>query len=164
MHGQPTDQPLRDTLAALLDGGQAHVTFDAAVADLPPKARGQRIEGLPHTAWRLVEHMRLCQKDILEYALDPDWQSPPWPTGYWPEGDAPPSGKAWQSAIADFRRDLARLRALVLDPAADLLSPIPHGLDASHTIARQAMLAADHNAYHLGQLITLRRALGQWAE
>ena len=157
-------QALRDTLTALLDGGQAHITFDDATADLPAKARGQAIAGLPHTPWRLVEHMRLCQQDILEYALDPDWQSPPWPEGYWPESDAPPGAEAWDESLIDFRNDHARLRALVADPTTDLLAPIPHGLAASHNIARQAMLAADHNAYHLGQLVLLRRAIGHWDE
>jgi uncharacterized damage-inducible protein DinB len=156
------DQALRHTLADLLDGGQAHVTFEQAVAELPPKARGQRIDAVPHTPWRLVEHMRLCQKDILEYAVNRHWQSPPWPEGYWPAGDAPPRKSAWQDAINDFLQDLARLRARVTDPDTDLLAPLPHGLDRSHTIARQAMLAADHNAYHLGQLIVVRRGLGQW--
>jgi len=157
-----TRDALRDTLAGLLDGGQAHVTFEAAVADLPASKRGERAPGTPHTPWRLVEHMRLCQQDILEYALDPAWQSPPWPDGFWPAGDAPPDETAWDAAIDGFLNDLARLRDRVIDPATDLLSPIPHGLDASHNLARQAMLAADHNAYHIGQLVLVRRAIGEW--
>jgi hypothetical protein len=155
-------QAMRETLIGLLDGGQAHVTFEDATADLPVDARGKRIAHVPHTPWHLVEHMRLCQKDILEYAIDPNWQSPPWPTDYWPNEKAPPDNAAWDASIADFLNDLKRLRDLVADAKTDLLSPIPHGLDASHTIARQAMLAADHNAYHIGQLIIVRRGLGQW--
>ena len=163
----PDDQqPIRDQLIALLDGRQAHATFDDAVADLPPDARGRRASAgggeVDHTAWRLVEHLRLAQHDILEYVRNPDWRSPPWPEGFWPDGDAPPSDEAWDRSLAAFRADLTALRDLVADASNDLLASMPHAEDPSHTLMRQAMLTADHNAYHIGQLVYLRRALGVW--
>lgn len=153
---------LREHLLELLDGGGAHLGFDAAVADFPAKLRGVKPDSQPHTPWRLVEHMRLAQWDILEFARDPQHVSPPWPEGYWPADDAPPSSAAWSGSIKHFRKDLADLKALVADPAADLLRPLPHG--QGQTLAREALLAADHTAYHLGQLVVLRRLLGAWQE
>jgi len=155
-------QALREVLLDQLDGGQAHLTLEQAAAYFPPGYRGKRLENVPHTAWRLVEHMRLAQKDIMEYARDPAWESPPWPEGYWPSADAPPSERAWDASLEQLFADQAAMRALVEDPDANLLAPLPHGLDPSHTVARQAMLIVDHNAYHLGQLVLLGRGLGLW--
>jgi hypothetical protein len=155
-----TDQALRRHLVELLDGGNAHATFEAAVADLPPKLRGTRPNGIPHTPWRLLEHLRIAQWDILEFSRNSKHVSPDWPAGYWPKEDAPPDPKAWQASIESFKTDLEAMKALVLDSAVDLFAKIPHG-DAQ-TILREVLLVADHNAYHIGQLIVVRRALKAW--
>jgi hypothetical protein len=144
----------------LLNGGQAHLTFDEAVAGLPAGLRGARPPGLPHTPWRLVEHMRIAQWDILRFTVDPSHVSPAFPDGYWPAGDAPPDEAAWDRSVAAFRADLKAVTDLVADPATDLFSPLPHG--QGQTALREALLVADHNAYHLGQLVTVRRLLGTW--
>jgi hypothetical protein len=154
------DRSLRDHLIELLRGGSAHLDFDKAVADLPAKLRGAKPPGQPHTAWRLVEHMRIAQWDILEFSRNPKHESPKWPAGYWPDGDAPPEGKAWDRTLKAFRVDLKAMQELVADPASDLFAPIPGG--EGQTLLREAMLVADHNAYHLGQLVLVRRLLGAW--
>jgi hypothetical protein len=158
----PDDSALRQHLVNLLSGGSAHANFDKAVAGLPVALRGKRARGLPFTAWRLVEHLRIAQWDILEFSRDAKHVSPDWPAGYWPKGNAPPSAKAWSDSVATFRRDLAAMQALVSDPATDLFAPIPHG--DGQTILREALLLADHNSYHVGQLILLRRMLGAWKD
>lgn len=157
-----SEQSLRDHLIRLLREGNAHVTFDAAISDLPQELRGARPAGVPHTPWRLVEHMRIAQWDILEFCRNPKHVSPEFPTGYWPVDDAPPEDTAWEQAIAAFHDDLQAMEKLVADPAVDLFAPIPHG--TGQTILREALLVADHNAYHLGQLIVVRRALGAWTD
>ena len=151
---------LREHLLDLLGGGHAHPDFERAVAGLPAQLRGAKPPGLPHTPWRLVEHLRIAQWDILRFSIDPAHVSPDFPDGYWPEGDAPPDLGAWDRSIAAFQADLRSMKALVADPRTDLLAPIPHG--QGQTILREALLAADHNAYHLGQLVTVRRLLGAW--
>jgi hypothetical protein len=156
------DRALRDHLLYLLRDGGAHLDFDAAVADLPPNLRGAKPSGLPHTPWRLVEHMRIAQWDILEFSRNPKHVSPSFPDGYWPKGDAPPDDAAWDCSVDSFRADLKAMQDLVADPATDLFAPISHG--DGQTILREALLVADHNAYHLGQLVTLRRMLGAWPE
>ena len=156
------DRALRDHVLYLLRGGGAHLHFDAAVADLPTKLRGAKPAGLPHTPWRLLEHMRICQWDILEFSRNPKYVEPKFPDDYWPKGDAPPDDAAWDRSIASFRADLKAMQDLVADPATDLFAPIPHG--DGQTILREALLVADHNAYHLGQLVTVRRLLGAWPE
>ncbi|MFW6060837.1 MAG: DinB family protein [Phycisphaeraceae bacterium] len=153
-------RPLREHLAALLRGGGAHLSFDEAVADLPPPLRGARPLGLPHTPWRLLEHMRLAQQDILEFTRSADWESPPWPEGYWPRGDGPPDDRAWRRSIEQFEADLEAMVALVRDAGTDLFAPLPWG--TGQTPLREALLIADHNSYHLGQLVTVRRLLGAW--
>ncbi len=153
-------QALRDHVLELLRGGSAHLDFDAAIADLPPKLRGARPQGVPHTPWRLLEHLRIAQWDILEFSRNAAHQSPKFPDGYWPETDAPPSEEAWDQSAERFRADLAAMQALVADPHTDLFARIPHG--TGQTILREALLVADHNAYHLGQLVVVRRALGAW--
>src|SRR5262245_27702291 len=151
---------LREHVLDLLGGGHAHPDFDRGVADLPAESRGAKPPGLPHTPWRLVEHMRIAQWDILRFSIDPRHVSPAFPDGYWPEGDAPPDEGAWDRSRTAFRADLTAMRDLVADPQTDLLAPIPHG--QGQTILREALLVADHNAYHLGQLVTVRRLLGAW--
>ncbi|HMF17018.1 MAG TPA: DinB family protein [Gemmataceae bacterium] len=157
-----TDQAVREQVLYLLDGGGAHLNFDKAVAGLPVRLRGKRPRGLPHSPWKLLEHMRICQWDILEFSRDAQHQSPEFPEGYWPKGDAPPNAQAWTKCIAAFRSDLKAMRDLVANPATDLYGRIPHG--TSQTILREALLVADHNAYHLGQLVVVRRLLGVWKD
>ena len=156
------DKALREHLLYLLRGGGAHLHFDAAVADLPAALRGAKPPGVPHTPWRLLEHLRICQWDILEFTRNPRHVSPPFPEGYWPAGDAPPDDAAWDRSVAAFRADLRAMQDLVADPATDLFTPLPHG--EGQTALREALLVADHNAYHLGQLVVVRRLLGAWQE
>jgi hypothetical protein len=156
------DKPLRDQLVALLQGGQAHAGFDATVADLAAEHRGARPKGAPHSAWQLLEHLRIAQWDILEFSRDPKHVSPKWPEGYWPKDPAPPEEKSWDESLAAFRRDNEALKDLVTDPKNDLHAPFSWG--DGQTLLREALLAADHNAYHLGQLILVRRLLGAWKE
>jgi hypothetical protein len=153
------DHALRDHLLKLL-GGEAHVNFEDAITGLPPGLRGVKPANLPFSAWDLLEHMRIAQWDIVEFSVNPQHVSPAWPDGYWPQGDAPPSDAAWKKSIQQFRRDLKRMQALVANPHTDLFLPIPHG--EGQTILREALLVADHNAYHLGELVVVRRLLGAW--
>jgi hypothetical protein len=154
------DTRLREHLLELLKGGHAHLDFEAAIAALPAELRGARPPGLPHTPWRLLEHMRIAQWDILRFSIDPDHISPEFPAGYWPEGDAPPDPAAWDRSAQAFRDDLRAMMDLVTDPQTDLFKAIPGG--QGQTVLREALLVADHNAYHLGQLVTVRRLLGAW--
>ncbi|MFP5276515.1 MAG: DinB family protein [Acidobacteriota bacterium] len=154
------DSVLREQLVAFLNGGNAHASFEDAVKDLPAALRGKRPPGAPHSPWELLEHLRIAQWDILEFARSAQHQSPKWPEGYWPASPAPPDDKAWEKSVRAFRHDLKAMCDLVSDPATDLYAKIPHG--DGQTILREALLAADHNAYHVGQLILARRLLGAW--
>lgn len=155
---QNTDS-LRRQLVWLLREGHAHAGFESAIRGLPAKARGAKVKGVPYTAWELLEHMRLAQWDILEFSRDPKHVSPDFPSGYWPQTKTPPQG-AWEKSVRAFRRDLRAMERLVANPKTDLFARIPHG--DGQTILREALLIADHNAYHLGQLVVLRRLLGTW--
>jgi len=157
-----SDPALRQHLLCVLRDGGAHVSLEKALADFPPRLRGARPQGLPFTAWRLLEHLRIAQWDILEFSRSAQHVSPAWPDGYWPEGDAPPHEGAWDQSLKAFRRDLKAMQTLVSDPATDLFARIPHG--TGQTLLREALLVADHNAYHLGQIVLLRRLLGAWSE
>ncbi len=157
------DQQLREHVLYLLRGGGAHLDFEKAIEGLLAELRGTKPAGVPHSPWHLLEHLRLCQWDILEYNRDPQHVSPEFPDGYWPKSDDPPSDEAWEKSIAAFRADLQAMQDLVSDPATDLMAQIPHG-EPGHTILREALLVADHNAYHLGQLVVVRRALGAWPD
>jgi hypothetical protein len=154
------DQSLRDHLLYLLRGGGAHLDFNSALAKLPLKLRGAKPKGVPHTPWRLLEHMRIAQWDILEFCRNPRHVSPEFPEDYWPKGDGPPSATAWNNSVKAFGNDLQAMQDLVANPTTDLFARIPHG--EGKTILREALLVADHNAYHLGQLVVVRRALGAW--
>jgi DinB superfamily len=154
------DRVLRQHLLDLLRGGNAHLNFEEALAGLPPQLRGERPPGLPYSPWRLLEHMRIAQWDILEFSRSPKHVSPEFPAGYWPETDAPPDDKAWRKSLRQFRADLKAMQELVEDPATDLFAPIPHG--EGQTILREALLLADHNSYHLGEMVVVRRLLGAW--
>src|SRR5579859_1765440 len=152
------DQALREHVVYLLRDGGAHIGFDAAFADLPPHLRGAKAPGVPHTPWRLLEHMRIAQRDILEFSRNPKHVSPPWPEGYWPRNESPSKKEAWDKSVRAFRADLKAMMKLVADPASDLLARIPHG--DGQTLLREALLVADHNSYHVGELVMLRRLLG----
>jgi hypothetical protein len=152
--------PVREQVIKLLRGGQAHVTLDDAVKDFPAKLRGVKPEGAPYTPWQLLEHMRIAQWDILEFSRDPKHVSPQWPEGYWPETEKPGSDAAWEKSIAAIKKDTLEMEKLVKNPKTDLYAKIPHG--TGQNILREALLVADHNAYHIGQLALLRRMLGSW--
>jgi hypothetical protein len=152
------DKILREQLVALLKGGQAHLSPPKILQGVPPELRGRRPEGAAHTPWQLLEHLRIAQWDILEFSRDPKHVSPKWPEGYWPESDAPATETAWEESVKAFFSDNEAMQALVADPATDLYAPIPHG--KGQTILREAILTGDHNAYHLGQFVQVRRMLG----
>lgn len=158
-HADEKDRALREHLLDLLRGGGAHIHFDDAVKDFPPELVNRKIGGAPVTAWQVLEHMRVAQRDILEFSRDARHVSPDWPEGYWREaGDAgDDDGAAWRESVEAFRADLKALEELITDSANDLYAPVPHG--TGQTLLREALLVADHNAYHLGVLVTLRRAL-----
>ncbi|HEY1758667.1 MAG TPA: DinB family protein [Bryobacteraceae bacterium] len=155
-----SDKSVREHVLYLLNGGGAHASFDAAIKGLPVALRGKTPKGAEHSPWELIEHMRLAQWDILQFSRNPKHVSPEWPGGYWPKKPAPPSASAWSKSVKAFQADLKAMCDLVADPSTDLYAPIPHG--DGQTILREALLIADHNAYHLGALILTRRLLGAW--
>jgi hypothetical protein len=154
------DHSLRRHLVELLKGGSAHARFDEVIDGIPAKLRGRKPAGMPHSPWMLLEHLRLAQRDILEFSRNPKHVSPDWPHGYWPGTDVSPGAGAWTSSIRAFRQDLKAMQNLVTNPKTDLYARIPWG--DGQTILREALLLADHNAYHLAQLVDLRRLLGAW--
>jgi hypothetical protein len=156
------DKALREHVLYLLDGGGAHVKFDEVIADISASERGRKPTGLPHSLWMLLEHLRMAQWDILEFSRNPKYVSPKWPEGYWPRTEAPLSSAVWSASIKKFRQDLKAMQGLVKDPKTDLFARIPWG--DGQTILREALLVADHNAYHLGQMLDARRLLGAWPE
>ena len=152
--------PLRTHLLRLLDWQDAHVNFEAAVDGIPTAQRGVRPEGLPYSAWELLEHLRLTQHDILEFCRNAAYEEPTWPADYWPRSPAPPSTEAWDESVAAFRADREAIRHFTADPDHDLFAAIPHG--SGQTYLREVLLVADHNAYHVGQLVAVRKLLGAW--
>jgi len=154
------DGLLREHLLSLLAGHNAHADFEAAIKDLPPGLRGKTPKGADHSVWELLEHLRIAQWDILDFSTNPKYKEREWPREYWPETAAPPDEKAWAKSVRGFRRDLKAMCALVADESTDLYAKIPHG--NGQTILREALLVADHNAYHVGQIVLLRRLLGAW--
>ena len=148
---------LRDHILYLLRGEGAHVTFDDLVADFPVALCGKRIEGLPYTAWQVLEHIRIAQWDILEFTRDSKHVSPKWPEGYWPRHDEPGTESVWKQTVEKIREDLKAMEGLVADPSIDVFAKIPHG--NGQTILREALLVADHNSYHLGALAVMSRIL-----
>jgi DinB superfamily len=154
------DAALRDQLRKLLDWGDAHVTFDAAIERLPAKLRGVVPKGLPYSIWQLVEHLRLVQFDILDFCVNAAYEERAFPDDYWPKTIAPPSPKAWASSVAGLHRDREALAALLDDRELDLFAKIPHG--SGQTWLRELLLVADHTAYHLGEIVAIRRLLGAW--
>jgi len=162
MPAKDTGKSLREHLVELLRGGNAHVGFDKAIAKLPANLRGAKPPGQTFTPWRLLEHLRISQWDILEFSRNPKHVSPKWPDEYWPETDAPPDDAAWNRSVEALRADLQAMEQLVTDPATDLFTPLAHG--DGQTILREALVLADHNAYHIGELVLLRRLLNAWPE
>ena len=154
------DQSLRRHLIELLDGAQAHATLDNVIAGFPAKFRGEIPAGLPHSAWMLLEHMRIAQWDILDFSRNPKYEQLTWPAEYWPKTPAPPSEAAWEKSVEAFHNDLDAMKKLVNDSETDLFAKIAWG--DGQTVLREAMLIADHNSHHLGQLIDVRRLLGIW--
>jgi hypothetical protein len=155
-----TRTALVNQLSQLLAGGNAHATFEQAVADLPAPLRNQAVPGVPYTIWHLVEHLRIAQWDIVEFTLDPNHESPQWPEGYWPAKDSAVDEAGWQATLAAIARDQQRFLDHLHDPAIDLFAPLPHG--DGQNVLREALLIGDHAAYHTGEIILLRRLLGAW--
>jgi hypothetical protein len=151
------DQAVREQLISLLDGGNAHISFDEFVKDFPVEKCGERIEGLPYTAWQVLEHMRIAQWDILEFSRDAAHVSPKWPKGYWPDHDQTGSPEAWDETVEKFQSDLEAFEDLLRDPATELFAKLPHG--TGQTIFREALVLADHNSNHLGALVVMNRII-----
>jgi len=155
-----SDQVVRQQLLFLLRGGNAHMTFDEAIAGFPLDSVNRRPANVPYTPWHILEHMRITQWDILEFIRNPGHVSPQWPEGYWPRPDEEADAGRWQKTMDDFRADMKALQDLVADPDTDLYAPLPHAPD--YTILREILLVADHNAYHLGEFAVLRQVMGTW--
>jgi uncharacterized damage-inducible protein DinB len=153
------DDALRTHLARLLDWEDAHATFDHAVAELAAPLRGRRTAGLPHSPWELLEHLRITQRDILDFCRAPEYAERAWPAEYWPGTPEPPSGAAWEASVAAYRADREALKRLAAE-VPELAAPVPNGSGQSYL--RELLLAADHAAYHVGQLVLVRRLLGAW--
>jgi hypothetical protein len=156
MAKQPTTS-LRPHLAKLLRMEGSHLSFQEAVADFPEQLRGVKPRGAPHTAWQLIEHMRIAQEDILDFSRNAEYREKKWPDDYWPKEEAPPTPDAWDSSVKQFKSDLKEMQSLTADTKHDLLAAIPHG--KGQTLLREILLVADHNSYHLGQLMFLRKML-----
>ena len=154
------DRQIRQQIAKALDWGEAHADFLAVVDDFPEDLRGDVPPGFPHSAWELLEHMRIALWDIVEFTKDARHKSPPWPDGYWPPFRTPPQEEAWQQSVRSFVDLVEEMRGLILDRHRPLLEPLPRG--QGQTLMREALLVADHNSYHLGQLVQLRKALKAW--
>jgi hypothetical protein len=154
------DKSFRKHLIELLDGGHAYARFDKIIADFPAKLRGEVPKGLSHSAWMLLEHLRLAQWDILDFSRNPKYVAPKWPDDYWPKSPSPPSAAAWDKSVKSFQDDLDAMKKLVSNPKTDLFARIPWG--DGQTVLREALLIADHNSHHLGQLIDVRRLLDIW--
>lgn len=154
------DASLRQHLVKLLQGGDAHANFETAIKGMPVALRGKRPRGAEHSPWEILEHLHIAQSDILEFSRDPNHKSPDWPSGYWPSSAAPPNARSWNASVNAFRRDLQEMCDLISDPKSDLDTPLAHG--DGQTLLREALLLADHNAYHLGEFVLARRLLGAW--
>jgi len=154
------DTSLRKHVLNVLDGGHAHVNFEAAVKNMSVDLRGKRPKGAEHSPWEILEHMRIAQWDILEFSRDSQHVSPPWPAGYWPKTKTPSNAKAWSQSVRAFLADLEAMRKLVAEESTDLFAPIAHG--DGQTILREALLVAAHNSYHISEMVLVRRLLGAW--
>jgi hypothetical protein len=155
------DTAIRENLIWLLEGGHAHAKFDEVIGGFPSERASIRPKGASHSAWEILEHMRIAQNDILRFSLSGDYVSPDWPEGYWPAGPAPEHKDSWSQSVRDFQKNLAEFVSLIRDPAGDLYKKFPWG--TGQTLLREALLLADHNSYHLGELVLVRRLLGIWS-
>jgi hypothetical protein len=153
----PNDEALRNHVIDLLKSGHAHADLESVIKGWKPELRGTRVAGFNHTAWQLLEHLRIAQWDMLGFSKSADHVSPTYPDGYWPDGGAPPDEAAWDGSVAQFVRDQGEMQRLVLDTSIDLFERIPHG--DGQTVLKEALTLADHNAYHIGQLMVLRKHL-----
>ena len=156
------EKALRAQLVKLLDFNEAHVPFDRAVKGIPPRLRGALPQGAEQSLWQLLEHLRIAQADILEFCVSSKYKAKQWPADYWPKRLGPQSGAAWTRSIAAYRRDRKAMQRLAANTKIDLLAAIPHG--TGQTYLREILLVADHNAYHIGQIVVLRRRLGIWGQ
>ena len=154
--------PLREHLLKLLQWEDAHTNFESVIKDFPVELAGKQIPEMPYTAWQLLEHLRIAQRDIVEFCRNPKHVSPKWPQSYWPHEKSPPDADAWHKSANAFQSDLKSMQKLVKDSSTDLFARIAHG--EGQTILREVLLVADHNAYHIGQLLLVRRLLGAWRE
>ena len=155
-----SDQALRDLLSRALAWQDAHATFNDAVSGIPPELRGRQPAKLPYSAWQLLEHLRITQRDILDFCVDSNYKEMKWPDDYWPSAAAPPSDQAWEQSVGAFEADREALQKLAADTSVDLNAKIPHG--SGQTFLRELVLVIDHTAYHVGQLVLVRRLLGAW--
>lgn len=155
-----TTAPLRAQLVKFLEGKEAHVGLDVAVAGVPPELRGRRPDGAPHSLWELLEHVRITQHDILSFCVDREYEEPAWPDDYWPKSPAPPTAEAWDASVDALKRDLAAMQQLAANENVDLFAKVPHG--TGQTYLREVLLVGDHNAYHVGAFVLTRRLLGIW--
>ncbi|MDP9161821.1 MAG: DinB family protein [Acidobacteriota bacterium] len=155
-----TDKALRKQMVSLLKGGEAHAKFEDVITDLPAKLRGTKPDGFPHSPWMLLEHLRIAQWDILEFSRNAKHKSPKWPDEYWTKTEAPPTAASWDKSVTTFKQDAQAMQDLIASSSTDLFQKIPWG--DGQTILREALLLADHNAYHIAQLVDVRRLLGAW--
>lgn len=152
--------PLRKELIFQLNGGNAHAPLEKVIGKFPARFRGMAPPGLPFSGWQLLEHMRLAQADMLEFCTNKKYREKKWPEDYWPKSPAPASSRQWDASIRQTKRDRAQFARVIGDPKADLFAPIPWG--NGQTLFHEACLIIDHNSYHLGEIVTLRRFLGIW--
>jgi len=157
---QDPNHSLREHLLELLTGGHAHAKFEDAIKDLPAKLRDAKPANFPHSPWMILEHLRIAQWDILEFSRNEKHESPKWPEGYWPKTEAPPTDAAWKKSVDQFELDLNAMKDLVKDSKTDLFAKFPWG--DGQTVLREALMLADHNSYHVAQLVDVRRLLGEW--
>ncbi len=154
------DGAVRKALLEFISGGNAHASIDDAVKDFPAALYAKKPEGSPHTAWQLLEHIRITLHDLVDFCRNPDYSAPKWPDGYWPKKDAPTSADLWNASVKDLKSDLQEFEKMLKAPDVDLYAKIPWG--EGQTILREILLAGDHTSYHVGQLILLRKQLGAW--